>query len=113
MENVVLQLSKTGMGNAPEELEKLLMKNYLKSLLTEEFYPSFITLYADGVKLACEGSEVLPELQQLNEKGSVILICKTCLTFFSLLDKVQVGVIATMNDIVAVQKKTAKVLTIA
>ncbi len=113
MENVVLQLSKTTMGTAPEELGTLLLKNYLSALFAEAYYPSFITLYADGVKLACEDSTVLHELRQLQEKGSVLLLCKTCLTYFSLLDKVKVGVVATMTDIVTVQRKADKVLSVA
>jgi hypothetical protein len=113
MENVVLQLSKTTMGTAPEELGTLLLKNYLSVLFSEAYYPSFIVMYAEGVKLACEDSPLLHELQQLQEKGSVLLLCKTCLTYFSLLDKIKAGVVATMTDIVTVQRKAEKLLTVA
>jgi len=50
--------------------------------------------------LASEGSEVLETLRGLSGKGVEVLSCGTCLDFYGLKEKVEVGVISNMYDIV-------------
>jgi peroxiredoxin family protein len=53
-----------------------------------------------GVRLTSEGSEVLETLKSLSETGVEILSCGTCLDFYGLKEKVKVGMISNMYDIV-------------
>ena len=49
-----------------------------------------------GVKLACEGSQVLVHLKKLEEQGVEILACTTCLEYYELVDKLKAGKPTTM-----------------
>ena len=111
-EKVAIFITREGMGDAPEQLSQLLVKNYLTLLLSEERIPSYICLYANGVKLACDGSSVIDELKKLEEAGAKIVLCKTCLNYFNLLDKVQTGTVGTMLDIIDIQHNSTKIINL-
>ena len=71
-----------------------------------------ICFYTEGVKLVVEGSPVLEQLQSLADRGVALLICQTCLNYYGLLEKVQVGTIGGMPAIVAAPWAATKVITI-
>ena len=54
-----------------------------------------------GVKLACEGSQVIEDLRGLAEEGVQILACGTCLGYYDIKDTLQIGTISNMFDIVS------------
>jgi len=66
----------------------------------------------NGVKLTIDGSEVLSVLKEYEKDGLHILVCGTCLTHFSLLDKKQVGETTNMLDIVTAMQLADKVINI-
>lgn len=109
---IAVVINRDGMGEAPVELSHLLVKNYLTLLSDEDRTPAYICLYGNGVKLACEGSHVLEKLKALEEKGCKIIICKTCLVFNNLLDKVKAGNIGTMLDIIDIQHNCTKLINL-
>lgn len=111
-EKTTVIVNRYGMGTAPEELSLTLVKNYLVLIREENMVPAYICFYADGVKLTIEGSPVIEELKALESSGCKILICKTCLNFYALVDKVAVGTVATMVDIIGAQDNSTKVITI-
>lgn len=108
---VTIVINRNGMGHADEQLTSVLIKNYL-TLLMEGDLPAYICLYAEGVKLAIDGSSVIEELRALEEAGVNILICKTCLNFYNALDKVAAGTVATMVDIMGAQTNCDKVIVL-
>jgi len=57
-------------------------------------------LINSGVQLASEDSKVLDMLRGLSEEGTEIVSCGTCIDFYGLKDKMKVGVISNMYDIV-------------
>lgn len=109
--NTLIQITQNGMGSGNEKLGQLLVKNYL-TLLCEEETPKVITFYNEGVKLICSGSEALEPLKLLAEKGVKLVACKTCLNYFQLLEKVEVGITGTMVDIMHFQKVAEKVVNL-
>ena len=64
------------------------------------------------MRLVCEGSPVLDRLRALEAKGVHLIICKTCLDMMGLADKVAVGVVGGMGDIVAAQWTADKVVSL-
>jgi hypothetical protein len=52
-----------------------------------------------GFYLTLEGSECLKEIKMLNEKGSEILVCGTCLNFFNVKERLAVGKVSNMFSI--------------
>lgn len=87
------------MGKGSEELGKILIKSFVYTLTEATPYPSTLIFYNGGVHLTCEGSEVLEDLKKLEEEGVEIISCGTCLDFFGIKDKLQVGEISNMYTI--------------
>ncbi len=112
MINTLIQINQNGMGNADPELSLILVCNYLKLLGEEKNPPRVIAFYNEGVKLLCEGSPALEQLKFLEDMGVKLMACKTCLNHFDLMAKLEVGIYATMMDIIELQKVADKVITL-
>ena len=93
-------LSADHMGEGAEELGKILMKSFLYALTQQDELPDTILCYNGGAKLTCEGSESLEDLKDLASRGVEILTCGTCLNFYGITEKLQVGSVSNMYDIV-------------
>jgi intracellular sulfur oxidation DsrE/DsrF family protein len=100
------------MGSADHELQHKLFDTYLRVLIENETLPAAVCFYTDGVKLVVEGSPLLERLSQIEQMGVRLIICLTCLNHFELADKVQVGIIGGMGDIVEAQSRASKVITL-
>lgn len=112
MKNTVLLITRNGMGHADEKLQHTLMGKYLELLTQNDTLPSVICFYANGVKLVCEGSPVIDPLHALESKGVHLIVCSTCLTYFHLNEKLQVGIVGGMGDILEAQVKADKVISL-
>ena len=110
--STVVLVNNNGMGSAEEPLRKKLLGLYLTMLQENGFYPGAICFYADGVKMVIEGSPVLDLLRAFEEKGVRLIICSTCLQYYGLGDKVRVGLVGGMNDIVLAQWMAGKVVSL-
>jgi selenium metabolism protein YedF len=99
-------------GKAEAELGAVLMRSFLVSLAREEQTPAAIMLVNEGVLLACEGSDALPELRSLADAGVTITACSTCLKHFELTDKLVVGAEGTMPGLVAAACGADAIVTI-
>ena len=100
------------MGRGSEDLGLVLVANYLNLLSQEENLPRFIAFYNGGVKLVCSKSPVIDILKNMEAKGVKLIACKTCLSHFAIADKMEVGMAATMMDIIDLQKKADKVINL-
>jgi hypothetical protein len=110
--STMVVINSDGMGLAEDPLRQKLVRLFLTMLQENGFYPGAIGFYADGVKLVIEGSPVLDLLKTLELKGVRLIICSTCLQYYGLADKVAVGIVGGMNDIVLAQWMAGKVITI-
>lgn len=108
---IVLFLGSDNIGRGSDELGKVLMKSYLYALSESACYPTVILLMNSGVKNAVEGSDTLKSLQTLVGKGVDILVCGTCLDYFSLKEKIAVGRISNMYDISEQMLQADKVIS--
>jgi selenium metabolism protein YedF len=109
---IMVMVATDRFGFGDDELGLKLMGNFIKTL--KEMQPELwkLVLVNNGVKLAVAGSAVLPELKELVQQGTDILVCGTCLTHFNLLDKKQVGDTTNMLDIVTAMQLADKVINI-
>jgi len=99
-------------GRGDPELGAKLMVNFVNTLpeLGEGLWR--IILVNGGVKLAVAGSPVLAKLKELAAAGVSILVCGTCLDFFGILDKKEVGETTNMLDVVTSLALADKVIQI-
>ncbi len=110
--NTVILIMNDGMGQTDQELQYKLITTYMKLLNEHDYLPAAICFYTDGVKLTVEGSPILEELQALEKKGVRLILCSTCLNHFGLQEKVQVGIVGGMTDIIEAQWQAEKVITL-
>jgi len=87
-------------GISSEEPGKKLMQTFLYSLAQLPKAPEIILLINAGVKMAAQGSEVLDNLKLLAEHGADIRSCGQCLNYYGLTEKLVVGKITNMMEIV-------------
>lgn len=100
-EGVVFLITSDRLGDGPDELGRLLMKNLIHSLLEAGDLPSRMLFMNSGVKLTTEGSDVLEALDKLAGMGVEILSCGLCLDFFGIKDKLLSG--GTTNMLTTVE----------
>ena len=112
MKDTVVLVTSFGMGKADEKLQLTLIAKYFELLLQNGSLPSAICFYTDGVKLVCQGSPVIEQLQLLESKKVRLVVCSTCVNSLRLSDKVEVGILGGMGDILEAQMKAEKVITI-
>ncbi|MDF1566849.1 MAG: sulfurtransferase-like selenium metabolism protein YedF [Spirochaetaceae bacterium] len=89
------------MGDAPEELQRILIEAFCSTLPDIRPYPESIVFYASGVHLVLDDSPVLAGLKRLEDEGVKMLICGKCLDYYRVTDRVSVGRISNMYDILS------------
>ena len=109
--NVVLVTSDR-LGTGSEELGKILMKAFLNTLWDASPRPEKILFMNDGVRLTVEGSDVLDTLHLLENEGVEIYSCGTCLAYYELTDKLDVGQVTNMYETVESLLSSDKVIRI-
>ena len=87
------------LGDGPEELGRLLMKNFIITLLDLAELPDRMLFINTGIFLTTEGSEVLEALESLGNRGVEVLSCGVCLDFFHRKEKLAAGSVTNMFTI--------------
>lgn len=95
-DDVVFMITSDRLGDGPDDLGRLLMKNFIHSLLEASSQPSRMLFLNSGVRLTAEGSDVLEGLDKLAGMGVEILSCGLCLDFFGIKDKLRSGTTTNM-----------------
>lgn len=103
-------LSANVMGTGEEQLGKNLMKAFVFALTKQDVLPEHVLCYNSGAYLTCEGSESLADLKTLEAEGVKIITCGTCLDYYGLKEKLAVGTVTNMYDIVTVQEQSTLVI---
>lgn len=109
-DNTVIVISSDRMGEGEEELGKVLIKGYIYALTQLETLPKTILFYNKGAYLTCEGSASLEDLKSLEAQGVEIFTCGTCLNYYGLSEKLQVGSVTNMYVIADTMAKAGKVV---
>lgn len=103
--NKVIVISANQMGVGSEELGKTLLKGFLYAVTQQEELPGTMLFYNSGVYLTCEESPALDDLKSLEAQGVNIMSCGTCLNYYGLTEKLKVGSVTNMYDIVETMEK--------
>jgi selenium metabolism protein YedF len=109
--DLVYVISSDSMGRGSDELGWALLQTYVATIAQVSPLPSHILLYNGGVRLSTSEGKALEALQSLEEKGVTIWICGTCLEFFKLEHKRQVGSITNMYDIMNTMAGAARLVS--
>ncbi len=98
-ETFVIGVGTNIMGHGDEKLGAILIKSFLYTVSQTAPLPKTIVFFNGGVKLTCEGSEVLDDIKSMADNGVKIISCGTCLDFYGLKEKLAVGEISNMYTI--------------
>ena len=98
------------MGHGDDELGAVLIKAFIFALTQQDDLPDCILFYNGGVKLTCEGSPALEDLNKLACAGVEIFSCGTCLKHYGIEDKLAVGEVTNMYVIVEKQLQAGVVV---
>ena len=110
--DTILVITRNGMGSADQGLQHKLLDTYLRLLVENGLLPAAVCFYTEGVRLVVEGSPLLERLRKMEQEGVRLIICSTCLDYLGLTDKVRVGIVGGMPDIIEAQGKASKVITL-
>jgi selenium metabolism protein YedF len=106
----VVVLSANVMGTGDEKLGKALMKAFVFAVTKQDRLPETIVCYNTGAYLTCEGADTLEDLKSLEAEGVKILTCGTCLDFYGIKDKLAVGGVTNMYEIVEVMENAKTIV---
>lgn len=111
-QKIMFMLTSLTMGHGDDELGSKLLINLLKTLKEMGSDLWRLVFVNSGVHLTIEGSETYPTLRDLENDGTQILVCGTCLEHFNLLQRNKVGTTTNMLDIVTSMQLADKVIKI-
>ena len=107
----VLIAGKT-LGREDKELGEVLIKGFLGTLSKLETPPAVLALMNEGVKLALPDASTCDHLKDLEGTGTKILVCGTCTNHFGITERVGVGTISNMFEILEAVTGADKVLSV-
>lgn len=109
-DNMVVVIASDKMGSGNDELGKVLIKGFIFAVTQLDKLPKTMLFYNGGATLTAEGSDSLEDLKHLEEQGVEILTCGTCLNYYGLTEKLQVGSVTNMYTIVEKIAGASKVI---
>lgn len=109
-DNTVVVIASDRMGEGNDELGKVLIKGFLFAVTQLDTLPRTMLFYNGGATLTTEGSDSLEDLKNLEAQGVEILTCGTCLNYYNLSDKLQVGSVTNMYSIVEKMAGASKII---
>lgn len=96
---VVMLIGSDRLGDGSDELGRLLMKNFIITLLDLSELPDRMLFINSGVLLAAAESEVIEALEALGNRGVEILSCGVCLDFYKKKELLAAGEVTNMFTI--------------
>lgn len=105
-------VGKESMGQGDDQLGTLLMEMFFYTLSQEKDLPESILFMNGGVKIVTAEGRALNHLISLHEQGVKLLVCGTCLDYFSLTGELKIGEISNMYEITEKMLKAQKVVTL-
>ena len=108
----VVVINHDGMGSGSEDLGKILLQACVNTLKDISPRPAAIVCYNAGVFVAEEDSPTIPALQELVKQGVTLLVCGTCVDYFELKNRIAVGTISNMYDILQQLSTAGRIITL-
>jgi selenium metabolism protein YedF len=96
----VVLISSDRFGEGDDALGGVLMRAFVKTLVQLDRLPETLFLVNGGVRLAAAEAPLVADLEALEGAGVAVLACGTCLDFYRLKDRLAVGRVTNMLEIV-------------
>ncbi len=110
--DTVVIVANAGLGHAEPALGTRVLGTYFRTLIELQLKPRAVCFYTAGVKMVADDSTILAELRALAATGVPLIACRTCLEHYGLMDRVAVGEIGNIAQVIELQADAAKVITL-
>jgi selenium metabolism protein YedF len=107
----VVYIGSATIGKGDDELGAKLMRGFLRTWIDMEPKPWRMIFINGGVKLTSIDEEAAEAVSMLQEQGVEALSCGTCLEHFGLTDKLKVGKITNMYEVLETLNQASKVIS--
>lgn len=111
-ESFIIVFGKDRLGEGSDELGNMLVGGMLTTLAETDRTPDKIIFINSGINLVLDDSPVLSLLKKLEDRGCELLSCGTCLDYFDKMDKLGVGRVSNMLEILDAITSYSKVINI-
>jgi selenium metabolism protein YedF len=108
--NYIVVITSDKMGEGDEELGHLLMGNFIKAIKDLERLPQKMVFYNKGVMIVTGNSPVIDHLKDLEKMGVELLLCATCVNYYSLADSIGAGTLSNMYTIAEVMTSAGNII---
>jgi len=106
----VIYVGSNVMGRGDDDLGAKLMRGFLRTMIDVKPYPWRMLFINSGVKLTTTDQEAVEAISLLGERGVEILSCGTCLDAFGLTDRLVIGRVTNMYEILESLNLATKVI---
>ncbi len=110
--STVVLIKSNVLGQGDDKLGSILMKSFMYTLTQMEGEIKTLIFLNSGVLLTTAGSDLIEHIKNLESNGVEVLSCGTCLDFYGLIDKLQVGVVGNMYTIAEEMLAASKVIVL-
>jgi hypothetical protein len=69
-----------------------------------------MVFYNKGVTLGSDDSPVIVQLKEIEKMGVTMLLCGTCIKFYSLEEKIKIGIVSDMFEIARVMAEAGNIV---
>ncbi|MDR2569028.1 MAG: sulfurtransferase-like selenium metabolism protein YedF [Oscillospiraceae bacterium] len=107
-----LIITKDTLGEGARELGEILIKGFIYSITELPEPPRFVAFLNSGINLVTAGANTIADLKKLEEKGTEIIVCGTCVKFYNRENDVAVGTIVNMYEITEKLASVSNVISI-
>lgn len=108
----VLLVTADGIGRGDDDLGRRLMPTFLTKAPAGLGELAAVALMHGGVRLAAEGAPALQALGALEERGVEVVACGTCVDALGVRERLRVGRVGSMDEILALLGRATKVVTL-
>lgn len=106
-------IGKDHLGEGAQELGYNLMKMAIYTLSQSEKRPASVLFMNSGVKLVTgDEAQIIDSLKELQEQGTEVLVCGTCLNYYGIAEQLKVGTVSNMYDILERMQNASGVITL-
>jgi selenium metabolism protein YedF len=110
-EKTVIYCGSDRMGSGDDEFGRVLMRNFVTTLLEMDPLPTTILFVNSGISLTTDGSDVIEALQKLHKRGVDLASCGLCLEYYEKKDQLKVGRVTNMYEMAELQCNATRVIT--
>ena len=110
--STVVLVKSNVLGQGDDKLGSILMKSLMYTLTQMDGEIKTLMFLNSGVLLTTSGSALIEHIKQLERNGVEVLSCGTCLDFYGLTDKLEVGKVGNMYAIAEEMLHASKVIVL-